>query len=46
MGHKLLRRIMPSTNKDHWTVAQWRRHLLSKADIQAERDDIIAMFMD
>jgi len=46
MGHKLLSRILPRTGQDNWTVARWRSHLLSKADLQAERDDIIAMFMD
>lgn len=46
MGHKLLNRILPRTGRDNWTVARWRRHLLSEAETQAERDDIIAMFMD
>jgi hypothetical protein len=42
----LINRIFPFADRDRWSADKWRRHLLSKADTQAERDDIIAMFVD
>ena len=46
MGHKLLSRILPGTDKDARTVARWRPSLLTRSDIQADRDELIGMFMD
>lgn len=42
---RLLSRLLPFTDQESWSAEQWRRHLLSKAESQSERDDIIAMFM-
>ena len=44
MGHKLLNRILPGTEKDTRTVARWRP--LSRTDIQADRENLIALFVD
>jgi hypothetical protein len=46
MGNRLMHRLFPSTNPDTWSPEQWRRHLLSTASSQSERDDIVAMFRD
>ncbi len=46
MGNRLLHRLLPSTDPDNWSAEQWRRHLLSTAASQSERDDIVAMFRD
>jgi hypothetical protein len=45
MSYRLLSRLF-TTDRDSWSADKWRRHLLSKADLQSERDDIIAMFVD
>ncbi len=40
----LIHRLLPPTNPDRWSAEKWRRHLLSRAETQIERDDINAMF--
>jgi hypothetical protein len=44
MSRNLINRLLPSTDRDKWSADKWRRHLLSRAESQMERDDINAMF--
>ncbi len=44
MSRALLLRLLPTIDRDRWTADQWRRHLLSRAESQVERDDINATF--
>jgi hypothetical protein len=46
MVTRLLDRLLPISGKKSWSADRWRTHLLSKAETQRERDDIIGMFMD
>ena len=46
MARRLLNRMLPFSDQDSWSTDKWRRHLLSKAESQSERDDIIVMFRD
>jgi hypothetical protein len=43
MGHRLFGQL-PFASKESWSADRWRRYLLSRAQSQSERDDIIAMF--
>lgn len=52
MGHKLLRRVLPRTARDARFASDGRtatrrgRRPLSPAQLQADRDHLIAMFVD
>ena len=45
MSTRLITRIFPFADQEHWSPATWRRHL-TRADSQSDRDDLIAFFMD
>ena len=44
MSRTILQRLFPFTDSDNWSTEKWRRHLLSHATSQLEKDDINAMF--
>ena len=44
MSGSLFRRIRPFAGRDNWSAEKWRRHLLSQASTQLEKDDINATF--
>lgn len=44
MSSNLFRRILPHVGRDNWSADKWRRHLLSQATSQSQKDDINAMF--
>jgi hypothetical protein len=46
MARRLLNRMLPFTDQNSWSADKWKRHLLSKAESQSERDDILIMFAE
>ena len=46
MSTRLITRIFPFADQDSWSSTTWRRHLKGRADVQSEREDLIAFFMD
>ncbi len=44
MRPNLIHRLLPFAHPDTWSAEKWRRHLLSRAESQLERDDINATF--
>jgi len=45
MSH-LITRVFPFADRDRWTAPKWRRHTLTDAETQADREAIMAVFVD